>query len=181
MCGQRVDSALFYNLWETTFRAATWWTVQHNVWQFLNKSWKQNLWINFCFVAAVKLVQQFATLLQCLCSVTISRNHLKVYLLVLSSFNILRPHVAWINVFEEHFRIYILTVFLAEWWEVGTPSILEGDLPYMGLRERGRVAISCPVVLQPAPVSTFRCFKVSATFLSGFVTAFLWIVWLLWD
>ena len=76
---------------------------------------------------------------------------------------------------------YLATVFLAEWWEEGTPSILEGDLPYMGLRERGRVAISCPVVLQPAPAPTFSCCTFGAIFLSGFGTAILCILWLLWD
>ena len=49
VCGQRVDSALFYNLWETTFRAATWWTfglMRGSLWaNSWNKTWTTSVYL----------------------------------------------------------------------------------------------------------------------------------------
>ena len=65
-------------------------------------------------------------------------------------------------------------------WVVGDLSSLRGFLPYMGPRRRGRVAISSPVVLQPAPSASSVCGRDLCCFALGFVAAILVISILLW-
>ena len=71
-------------------------------------------------------------------------------------------------------------IWLSGGWRA-LPHILGEICPYMGLTERGRVAIASPVVLQPAPVVTISLRSFALIFISGFFTAVCWIVWLLWD
>ena len=65
------------------------------------------------------------------------------------------------------------------WWVV---SILfqDRDCPYMGARERGRVAASAPLALRPVPVaSTQFGIRDFLVFSSGFISACICIWWLL--
>ena len=62
---------------------------------------------------------------------------------------------------------------------MGFPLVLEGFLPRMGARARGRVAYSAPVVLQPSQSATFSWQFTIAVFFLGFASAVCCIIWIL--
>ena len=79
------------------------------------------------------------------------------------------------------FNVYVVTFWLSGGrWEVSLK--LREICPCMGIRDRGRKAISSPVVLQPVPRRSphFGLGDI-AWFTVGFFTAVLFIAWLLSD
>ena len=65
---------------------------------------------------------------------------------------------------------------------VGGKPLNLGNSCYMqGPRRRGRIAIESPVALQPVPPAKLDISRDLCIFLSGFVTAILFIFWILFD